>query len=292
MDPKVLVLGKGYIGNALISGLGRYNISHALISKADVDYTDSDALFRYIRENGPFTVCVNCSGYTGSPNVDAAEFEKDKCRLLNVETPINVYDVCEKCSIRYVHISSGCIYTGYDRFWTEEDVPTFGYDNPAASWYSKTKHMAERALETEGCYCVRLRMPFSGYRHSGGQRSLHSRDLLSKLLKYDTIVNTLNSKTYIPALVEFLVKLIIRTNLENPRQMEVYNYCCQEPLSTEQIMDIVEDLGVSDKDYKWVDWDDLDIIANRSNCILSVKKAIDHGFKVPFEADCWRECLS
>lgn len=289
MPASVLILGKGYIGTALSEEFVRNNIPVKIISALDADYKDPSILSSYINNEGPFVALVNCSGYTGYPNVDAAEREKEKCHLLNVQTPINIYDVCEARNIRYYHISSGCIYAGYDRFWTEEDCPTFGIDNPDASWYSKTKHMAERALHSEPCYCIRLRMPFSG---PGKLGNFHTKDLLGKLIKYDTLVDTLNSKTYIPTLIDFIVSLVSQTSLSNPGRMEIYNYCCQEPLSTKQIVEILKQYGFKNDNWRFVDWDELDIVAKRSNCLLSVTKAINHGFYVPYEIDCIHEALN
>ena len=74
---KILIIGKGYIGNSLAKLFQRRNIIHEHIARSDVDYSNSDVLFNYLRDRSIAAV-VNCAGYTGRPNVDAAEKEKVK----------------------------------------------------------------------------------------------------------------------------------------------------------------------------------------------------------------------
>jgi len=284
----ILIIGKGYIGNSLAKLFQHRNIIHEHIARAEVDYSNSDALFNYLKDRS-FIAVVNCTGYTGRPNVDAAERDRELCHLLNVEIPLNIYDVCEKLGINFYHISSGCIYSGYDKLWTEEDAPNFGISCPDASWYSKTKHMAEKGLSTGSCYCIRLRMPFSGINPPSFE--LQERCLLKKLSEYDKLVNTLNSKTYVPALCDFLLELIRRTALTyNDRQI-IYNYACSDPLDIKTIVNMMNKVPGIEWDPEFVEWKDLDIVAKRSNCIISTQKALDDGFDVYSEMDCMREAL-
>jgi dTDP-4-dehydrorhamnose reductase len=210
--------------------------------------------------------------------------------LLNVDIPLNIYDVCEKLGINFYHVSSGCIYSGYDKLWTEEDAPNFGISCPDASWYSKTKHMAERALSTGPNYCLRIRMPFSGV--NPPLYTIEERCLLSKLSGYDKLVNTLNSKTYIPEFCNFIFELIKRTIFTYNDKQVIYNYVCSDPLDTKTVVEMMKtEVKFGPWNPEFVEWEDLDIVAKRSNCILSSQKAIDDGFEVFSEMDCMREAL-
>jgi len=292
MRGRILIIGKGYIGNKLADNFNAKNISTLHISRADIDYTDETLFELFIRDNPDILGCVNCSGYTGRPNVDTAEKEKDKCYLLNVKSPLCISSVCERYSIRYYHLSTGCIYTGYGKLYTEEDAPNFGRGNPDASWYSKTKHVAEEKLKTTSGYCIRLRMPFSGFGWYGGDYRLHDKDLVGKLLRYDTLVNALNTKTYIPDLIGFIYDLVMMTVLRDEKGFEIYNFGCDDPLDTKSFTEVMRRCGYYNKDWAWADWSDLDIVANRSNCILSMAKIKDMGFRVRSEEECLLEALN
>ena len=65
---------------------------------------------------------VNCVGYTGKPNVDACESDKQTCWDLNVTFPTILADFCLQNNIKVINISSGCIYDG-SKNYTEEDDP-------------------------------------------------------------------------------------------------------------------------------------------------------------------------
>ena len=83
-----------------------------------------------------FDVAVNCSGYTGKPNVDACEDEKWKCWEYNVTAPVRTAETLNLFRIPVIHISSGCIYEG-DEFFTEDHMPNFGLYTDHSSFYSK-----------------------------------------------------------------------------------------------------------------------------------------------------------
>ena len=59
----------------------------------------------------------------GKPNVDEGELKKELCFELNTFGPLRVSNLCKTKNINYIHISSGCIYTGYDKCWEEDDEP-------------------------------------------------------------------------------------------------------------------------------------------------------------------------
>ena len=82
---KVLILGHGYTGGYLFNSLKKDH-DVEIVSKASLNYTDSDILETRLFEYKPDYV-VNCSGYTGRPNVDGCEDNKEDCWKLNVTVP-------------------------------------------------------------------------------------------------------------------------------------------------------------------------------------------------------------
>jgi len=64
---KILILGKGYIGSYLAKKETKHEITH--ISKNDFDYSNYSKFEEYIKREMPDWI-INCSGYTGKPNVE------------------------------------------------------------------------------------------------------------------------------------------------------------------------------------------------------------------------------
>ena len=187
---KVLILGGGYIGTHLHKHLkGRYDVPQ--ITKTLVDYTHTDPTrpdFRSWLHDNRFDVAVNCSGYTGRPNVDACEDDKEKCWQYNAVSPAATAYTLNMARTPVIHLSSGCIYQG-SNMWTEDDTPNFGVFEDDSSFYSKSKHAGEMALLNLGGYILRLRMPFCD--------TYQDKNILKKYLKYDNIVSIENSLTCI-----------------------------------------------------------------------------------------------
>ena len=154
----VLILGKGFIGNDLFRHLKNCNIDTTIINQASLDYTSRHALHNFLLQN-TFNVVINCSGYTGSPNVDACEIEKEKCLFYNVSVPVQICSLCAQFKIKFINVSSGCIYTGYEKEFTEKDEPNFGIHNINSSYYSFTKHLCEVALKNTDAITLRIRLP-------------------------------------------------------------------------------------------------------------------------------------
>ena len=103
----ILILGNGYIGKSLYTHLR--DIHNLMIISSDVvDYHDNKDLSKFILNND-ISIIINCSGFTGRPNVDEAELKKDECWRLNVVSPLSINTLCNKLGVKYIHISSGCI---------------------------------------------------------------------------------------------------------------------------------------------------------------------------------------
>src|SRR6478735_2771673 len=128
LNQSVLVLGSGYLGNKIALHLRSVGLSVSLITSSEVNYHDKKTFWRYLLNNEPDYV-INCSGFTGRPNIDEAESKKEECWKLNVHSPLQIADLCSKFGTKLIHISSGCIYTGYDKIFTEDDTPNFGLWN-------------------------------------------------------------------------------------------------------------------------------------------------------------------
>ena len=287
---KVIVLGNGYIGKKVYNYLTSTMTDFDVITMSKYYYQDpvllKESLFNSLKtefNNHEQKWLVNCVGYTGKPNVDACESDKQTCWDLNVTFPTILADFCLQNNIKVINISSGCIYDG-PKNYTEEDDPNFGISNGGSSWYSKTKHAAELCLSAyPNVYTLRIRMPICNDFNS-------SKNYLTKLLKYNNLLQETNSKTVIEDLAHMVNRLInIRTIPTG-----IYNCVNPEPLSTKEVTEILDKYGMWNPHWKFINYEQLKehITANRSNCVLSVDKSTEYSLQFPSERESLNRILS
>ena len=219
---KVLVVGKGFIGQQLSTFLATdERLEVHQIESSQVNYRDYntfvDFLTQYEEEGTGFDAIINAAGFTGEKNVDDAEKQKELVWLLNTVLPTTLASAAQACNVpSFFNISSGCIFTGYTKpdpyvGYTEEEVPNFGLFDDDSSWYSKTKHAGELSLTSSfNCYNLRIRMPIG--------EIFHPKNLISKMLKYETVLDEDNSATYMFDLMNFVYNAILA-----PPPFGIYN---------------------------------------------------------------------
>ena len=284
----ILLLGNGYIGSNLgdhISSKLEYRgdpVDVTVMSKSDTDYTRREVFEDVINNHWDFV--VNCSGYTGYPNVDACEDDKENCWYHNVTVPAMLAEVCDSYSIPFGQVSSGCIYTGYDKDYTEEDTPNFGIYNPDSSFYSKSKHAGELALSNYQSYVWRIRMPFC----STGKH----KNILMKILNYNRLISMRNSLTSVDDLCEYIGKVISRSYTSDQLPCGVYNVVNEGGLTARQITRIMSEYHQINPEWEFVRMKDLDLKAGRSNCVLSQDKNKKYGIDLPSAVDSLRKSLT
>ena len=287
---KLIVIGDGYIGRKIkkqlssrvdelvvLNGLSYENPEKLLeefnsIVGPEIRYA-SGAGFKDPMDR-PWV--INCVGYTGKPNVDACEDEKEKCWQLNVTFPTLLASFCLKQNTKLINVSSGCIYDGANPY-EEEDWPDFGLDCENSSWYSRTKHAAELSLNAfPNVYTLRVRMPICNDFNSG-------KNYLTKLLKYNNLLEETNSKTIIEDLINVIHKI---TNIED-MPAGVYNCVNPDPLSTKEVTQLLDKAGMWNPHWKFIDYNELKkhIKANRSNCKLSTEKCRLYNIEMPSERE-------
>ena len=236
----ITLIGHGYIGTYIHNELLFENLEHNWISHTDSIPTNTD----YI---------INCAGYTGVPNVDACEHNKQKTIQGNVLFPLNLE---RTTNVPIMHLSSGCVYTGYkDGGWLETDTPNFNFDN--ASFYSASKTLAQELLTPymNKSYLMRVRMPFCAENNP--------KSLLTKLKKYDKLVDKENSISC----VYDIAKVAIIFYRQRP-DYGIYNLCNTGSTTTKRIAD---KLGLNKQWFTEEEFKN-SVIAPRSNCVLNTEK--------------------
>jgi dTDP-4-dehydrorhamnose reductase len=255
---KILILGHGYVGGYLYDRLKKDN-NVTIVRREFFDYTNVKEINKWL-DKEEWDYVVNCSGFTGRPNVDQGEKEPELCFELNTFAPLRLSTICQTKNINYIHISSGCIFTEYLKPWTEKDEPNFGLFNKESSTYSKSKHAYE--LGSQHGLIIRVRMPFCD--------TLSERSYITKILKYNNLINLTNSKTYIPQLLDFIEHFI--ESGYDAKEKEIVNFVHPKPLATDKFTKLMKEYKLENHKWKWTRFENLNCLANRSNCVLSVSK--------------------
>jgi len=282
----VFILGKGFVGTHIYNSFSKENNFHLNIaSLKDVNYFDEIALKRYIREshhdNVNDIVIINCSGYTGRPNVDACESNKEICLDYNTKLPVFLSNFCDKYNYWLVNISSGCIFTGYEKDFTELDIPNFGMFNPISSFYSKTKHLAEALINNNAASTFRIRMPFCAYNSE--------RNYINKIINYDNLVCYKNSMTSIDDLCTFTIEFLLYRFYKN--SPGIYNVVNEGALDGKDVVELLSKYNIINTNWRFVDIESLSLKANRSNCVLSTDKIKSLGLALPDSRTSMESCI-
>jgi dTDP-4-dehydrorhamnose reductase len=262
---KILILGKGYVGNYIAASDTKHDIVH--IGKTDLDYSKPEIFKPYLK-GSKFDWIVNCSGYTGRPNVDSCEDDKENCYHYNVTVPLYITRVANELKIPIIHIGSGCIYSGYDKKYTETDLSDFGADSFDSSFYSKTKDAFEKLSSTLDRYIFRIRIPFNGI--------VEPKNYLYKLLHYDNLISMQNSVTNVDDLVKFTFKFI-----DKKPALGIYNVTNTGSIEARSIVSMMRDNNLENSKWKFIDIEDAEFRVARSNCILNTDKIKKLGLELP-----------
>eukprot|EP00600_Ochromonadales_sp_CCMP1393_P005325 CAMPEP_0174969740 /NCGR_PEP_ID=MMETSP0004_2-20121128/8947_1 /TAXON_ID=420556 /ORGANISM="Ochromonas sp., Strain CCMP1393" /LENGTH=310 /DNA_ID=CAMNT_0016219297 /DNA_START=37 /DNA_END=969 /DNA_ORIENTATION=- len=254
-----LLFGKnGWIGGKLIELLQAQGKTYHL---ADTRSQNRESVVAEIEKYKP-THILNAAGVTGRPNVDWCEDHKVETIRTNVVGCLNIADICAEKGIHHLLYATGCIFEYDDEHviggkgFTEDDSPNFH-----KSFYSHTKAMVEDLLKYYPTTCtLRVRMPISD--------DLSPRNFITKIVKYDRVVNVPNSMTV-------LTELLPRSLIMAERGLTgIYNFCNPGAISHNEVLDLYKKYIDNDYTYTNFTLDEQALIlkAGRSNNTLEHDK--------------------
>jgi dTDP-4-dehydrorhamnose reductase len=115
----------------------------------------------------------------------------------------------------------------------------------------------------------------------------NSRNLLSKLLNYNKIVEASNSITYVPDL------LVATEALLQKNAVGIYNVVNRGGITHGRILQHYEKISGKKLDYQLIQENELDkmTLVRRSNCVLSVQKLDNMGIYMPSAIDAMERCV-
>ncbi len=259
---KILVFGKGFIGKEI------YKYFDCNVSDRRIKYPED--VKQEINKYQP-DIVINCIGKVGEINIDWCEDHQDETFFSNVQVPLMIDKSCSDLNIKMVHISSGCIYNGGE--FNEEDLPNF-----FGSTYSRSKILCQEGL-SKNVLQLRIRMPICSYPDS--------RNFLTKILRYDKLIDVNNSITVMPDFLNTLKRLI------NNNSIGIFNVVNPRPISHSQIINIYNEYANIKKEFNIFSIEEMERItaAKRSNCRLSTHKLESLGIILEDSHVAIRRCV-
>lgn len=222
---RVLVFGgkTGWIGQMMVELVKEAGIE---VFVAESRVQNTEAVSKELDEIKP-THVLNSAGITGRPNIDWCEDHKPETMRTNVIGTLNLADLCYQRGIHCTVYATGCIFAYDEKHplgsgigFTEEDVPNF-----AGSFYSETKSYMEPMLKQfPNCLILRVRMPVAD--------DLFHRNFVTKIVKYDRIVNIPNSMTILTEM------LPVSLGMAKKGLTGVYNFTNPGVISHNQVLDL------------------------------------------------------
>ncbi len=294
----ILLLGaSGYVGKEFARVLSKRAINFITLRREQTDYTSASQLSAYLATHRPDFI-INAAGFTGKPNVDACELQKEETMQGNVYFPKMLAEVCAELGIPWGHISSGCIFSGclveQNGTWVAEKnmnqdyirkialtepsrlkgfdesfPPNFCFNDGPCSYYSGTKALGEEAIKGIGSHYVwRLRIPFNEINNP--------RNYLTKIQTYAKVYDNLNSLSHLEDFVNACIDCWVKHI-----PYGTYNVTNPGFVSTRQVVDLIKKILKPHRDFTFWESDEefyrLGAKALRSNCILDSNKLLQVG---------------
>jgi dTDP-4-dehydrorhamnose reductase len=212
-----LIGNKGMLGTELSLLLEKSGLAF-IGTGNEVDITNPDILKDFIRakqnRKQPIDWIVNCAAYT---EVDKAEDEQEKCRLINTEGPRNIAYAANETGARLIHISTDYVFNGQGKRPYMEDDAT----DPIGV-YGLTKRDGEIKVfeENKNSYIIRTAWLYGKY----GSNFVYT---MLKLMKEQEDIRAVNdqkgSPTWTYDLSEVIITLI-RTADSKTVPYGIYNF--------------------------------------------------------------------
>lgn len=202
---KWLIYGhNGWIGHQVLEHINEnYPNDEVILGKSRVDNND-EVLAELLNSNPDRVVCL--IGRTHGDGISTIDYLENKGKLVinirdNLYGPLVLAINCQKLNIHLTYLGTGCIFN-YDETHTisnnngfkESDIPNF-----FGSSYSVVKGYTDRLMHlfSDNVLNIRIRMPITS--------ADHSRNFISKIIRYEKICSIENSMTVLDELIPCMI---------------------------------------------------------------------------------------
>ena len=153
-----LNLSLGMIGTHTIVGVDRSKLAGTPFELLKADLLEPGICSRLLDDVHPDAIIHTAA----NANVDACESDPLGARLLNAEFPGELAELCAKCSVRMLHISTDAVFDGTKNgIYNENDAP-----NPLGV-YAQTKLDGEHNVLSANPHAIQRLPQFSQGFHGG-----------------------------------------------------------------------------------------------------------------------------
>ena len=205
---KIVVLGKGFLGQAFAKEgyevLGREDVS--------IESRETDLLWKKRLEG--YNVIINCMGKS---DTRWCELNFDEAFWSNAIVPKILSGYCAGNGIKFVHISTGCLYDDMMMSQMETDFLA------KHCCYTVTKFVGEKGCRVDRDLIIRPRLFFGDFPHKN--------NLICKLKRFNSFVGEWNSFTSVHVIVKAVWELLLS------RASGVYNVCCDGEATVADLAD-------------------------------------------------------
>jgi dTDP-4-dehydrorhamnose reductase len=157
MSEKILIIGKGFLGEKLFSEFhdSGINVLGTHYHKSDpiIDITNIHSIEKITHEFKPDFI-INCAALT---NLDQIESNPKRAYAINAYGAKNIAKVSRRNKIKMIHISTDSVFDGMEGMYHEDDVP-----NPINE-YAKSKKMGEDFVKETLDEHIIIRTNFYGH---------------------------------------------------------------------------------------------------------------------------------
>lgn len=242
--------GNGFIGSIIVNEIKKTN-KNVYVTKSRLEnITEIEKELNLFKPK----YVISSAGITGNPNISWCETHKIETIEINIMYQLMIISLCKKRNIHCTIIGSGVIFKN-DRFYNEEDEGNF--DN---NFYGKCRIFLENICKNyDNVLYVRVNYPISSIKSN--------KNLITKLLTYNTIEDKEITLTYLDDLIPYLINMI------EYNEIGICNFVNDGSIKLNKILDMYSNI----KKHNYTLSDKID--NNKSSSLLNIGKLKKYNIK-------------
>jgi 3,5-epimerase/4-reductase len=260
---KWLVFGhKGWIGQQVVKII---ESKEYIVVTTDIRVDDEQNVDKLLQDINPDRV-ISLIGRTHGEGYSTIDYLEQKGKLIenvrdNLYGPLVLGLLCKKYNIHYTYLGTGCIFSGYNEEYKEENTPDF-----FGSSYSVVKGFTDRLMKQldDNVLNVRIRMPITSEKNN-------VRNFIYKITHYEKICSMTNSMTVLPELLPLMI------DMADKKQTGTINLTNPGAITHNEILEMYKE--IVDPTFIWqnftIEEQDNILLSSRSNNILDTTKLVN-----------------
>jgi 3,5-epimerase/4-reductase len=260
---KWLVFGhKGWIGQQVVKII---ESKEYIVITTDIRVDDEQKVDKLLQDIQPDRV-ISLIGRTHGEGYSTIDYLEQKGKLIenvrdNLYGPLVLGLLCKKYNIHYTYLGTGCIFSGYNEEYKEENIPDF-----FGSSYSVVKGFTDRLIKQldDNVLNVRIRMPITSEKNN-------VRNFIYKITHYEKICSMTNSMSVLPELLPLMI------DMADKKQTGTINLTNPGAITHNEILEMYKE--IVDPTFVWhnftIEEQDNILLSGRSNNILDTTKLVN-----------------